>query len=418
MSRHSPDRRTLLRGLGVSLALPLLESALPRRAPAPSPRRLVVLAVPFGMVEEWFHPATSGRDYALPASLGPLAALRERFTVFSNLDHGVRGGHAATHTFLSGVKSTERATNPEGNLTLDQRVAEVFGPATRFPSLVFWDPGTSFTRNGVRVPSVASPSEAFRQLFVEESAEEKRFARAALETSDSILDAVRADAATLGGKLSAGDRAKLDEYLTSIRETEARLAASEQWLDRPRPRIDDPAADGLASGARDEPYGELRFEAWLDLAYLALASDSTRALLVSVPGCNFGLAGVSEGYHPITHHGQREERLSQLRLVETFFTTALARFLTRLAEARQADGASLLDSTQVLFGSGMSNGNRHTNSNLPLLLAGGRFRHGQHLDLGNREPLCNLYLAMLHELGIEDERFNRSTGALGGLAFG
>jgi hypothetical protein len=411
------DRRRLLQGFGTTLLLPRFEGLLPRRAPPP-PRRLFVLAVPFGMVEEWFHPKATGSDWELPPSLEPLATQRARFTLFSNLDHGVRGGHSATHTLLSGVKSTERATNPEGNLTLDQRVAETVGPATRFPSLVFWDAGTNFTRTGVRVPCLARPSQAFRELFVEASEDEKRFERAGLAASGSVLDAVRAEARRLAERLGTADRAKLDEYLTAVREAETKLAAAGEWLDRPRPRIDEPSAAGLGAGERDEPYGAVLLEAWLELAFLALRSDSTRVLTLAVPGCNWGLPEVSEGYHPITHHGQREERLSQLRAIERFQMTQLARFLARLASAEEADGSTLLDATQVLFGSGMSNGNRHTNSNLPLLLAGGRFRHGQHFDLGNREPLCNLFLTMLHELGIEDERFNRSNGPLSGLEFG
>src|SRR5262245_5307874 len=411
------DRRTFLRGVGVSLALPWLESTLPRGAVEPAPRRLAIVAVPFGMNEEWFHPATGGPDYVAGPTLAPLERLRRRFTVFSNLDHGVRGGHSATHTFLSGVKSTERATNPEGNLTLDQCVAEVLGNTTRFPSLVFWDAGTCFTRTGVRVPALASPALAFRQLFVDESEEEKRFRRASLRSSGSILDVVRADARSLAGRLGTTDRTKLDEYLTAIRETEGRLAEDEQWLDRPRPKVDGPAA-GSEEEDGEELHGDKLFEAWLDLAYLALLTDSTRVLTLAMTNCNFGLEGVHEGYHPITHHGLREERLAQLRIIEVHLATQVARFLERLENARQPDGSSLLDSTQVLFGSGMSNGNRHTNTNLPLLLAGGRFHHGQHVDAGNKEPLCNLYLSMLHELGIERERFNRSTGTLSGLAFG
>jgi hypothetical protein len=417
------DRRTLLRGVGASLVLPWLESALPRRAlprcvAEPAPRRLAIVALPFGMVEEWFHPAATGHDYVAGPTLAPLEGLRRRFTVFSNLDHGVRGGHSATHTLLSGVKSTERATNPEGNLTLDQCVAEVFGHHTRFPSLVFWEAGTSFTRTGVRVPALVSPSLAFRQLFVDETDEEKRFVRASLRSSGSILDTVRADARALAGKLGSTDRTKLDEYLTAIRETEGRLAGAEQWLDRPRPKVDGPAAGTEEEDDGDQPHGDKLFEAWLDLAYLALVTDSTRVLALVMPNCNFGLDGVHGGYHPLTHHGLREDRLSQLRIVEVHLATQVARFLERLDGVRQPDGSSLLDSTQVLFGSGMGNGNRHTNTNLPLLLAGGRFHHGQHIDAGNREPLCNLYLSMLHELGIERERFNRSTGTLSGLAFG
>lgn len=419
MSRPpSPDRRRFLLGAGVSLALPWLESLGSRGEREPAPRRLAILAVPFGMVEEWFHPERTGRDWTPPPSLEPLAAWRERFTTFSNLDHGVRGGHSATHTLLSGVKSTERATNPEGNLTLDQRMAEAVGHEARFPSLVLWSTGMNFTRNGVRVPGIQTPSEAFRQLFVETSASEKRSEHAALESSGSILDAVRAHARAIEDRLGRADREKLEEYFTSVRETEVRLAAAKEWLDRPRPVIDDEAAPDLASGERDSPYGAKLLEAWLDIAYLALRSDSTRALTISVPGCNWGLDGVFEGYHTISHHGQREVRLAQLRIIETFLTERLAGFLARLEETELQDGSSLLDTTQVLFGSGMSNGNRHTNSNLPLLLAGGPFRHGQHLDLQNREPLCNLYLSMLRGLGLEEERFNRSTGTLRGLEIG
>jgi len=368
------------------------------------------------MHEEWFHPPTAGRDYLAGPTLEPLEALRAHFTVFSNLDHDVRGGHSATHTFLSGVKATERSGSPEGNLTIDQRLAEAVGHETRFASLVLWDSGMNFTRTGVRVPAIASPGEAFRQLFVEESAGEKRFARAGLESSGSVLDAVRADARALAGRLGTGDREKLDEYFTALRETEAKLATAGRWLERAKPRIDDPAWTARADGtAAEEPYGAPQLEHWLELAYLAVLTDSTRALTIAVPSCNWGLAGVSEGYHPITHHGQREERLGQLRTIERFVTGALARFLERLRTGSGPDGASLLDSTLVLFGSGMGNGNRHTNSNLPLLLAGGGFRHGAHLDLEGAQPLCNLYLSMLRDLGCEAEGFQRSTGTLRGL---
>lgn len=411
------DRRAVLHGLGVALALPCLEALRPRRSPAASPRRLAVLALPFGMVEEWFHPAGTGLDWTPGPTLAPLEPLRAAFTTFSNLDHDVRGGHSATHTFLSGVKSTERAAHPDGNLTLDQRLAQVVGTSTRFPSMVFWEAGMSFTKTGVQVPAITQPSEAFRALFVEDSEEEKRFARASLATSGSILDAVREAARGLERRVSARDREKLDEYFTAIRETETKLSTAGEWFERPKPRVDDPSMEGVAEGKRDEPYGAPLLEVWLDLMYLALASDSTRVVTTSVPNCNWGLADGNQGYHTLSHHGQREDRLAPLRSIELDITAQLARFLGRLRDTRQADGTTLLDSTQVLFGSGMGNGNRHTNSNLPLVLAGGGFRHGQHLDLENREPLCNLYLSMLQELGLELERFNRSTGPLSGLEF-
>jgi uncharacterized protein DUF1552 len=414
-SKAGLDRRHVLRGLGACLALPLLEAMLPRRGPAPATRRLAVFTTPFGMVEEWFRPATTGAAYEPGPALLPLAPLRSRLTVFSGLDHGLKGGHAANHTLLSGVRSTERGAYPEGNVTVDQRAAEVLGSDTRFPSLVLWEEGMSFTRTGVRVPSIKRPSEAFRLLFVEETEEEHRFTRASLASRASILDAVRSDARALEERLGRTDREKLDEYFTAIRETEGRMQATEQWLGRPKPKPADPAARGLADGTRDEPYGKVLCEAWLDLAYLALWTDSTRVVTTSVSNANFGLDGVDQGYHTLSHHGHREDRLAQLRLIEVFLMEQLARFLGRLAGARQPDGSTLLDSTQVLFGSGLGNGNRHTNSNLPILLAGGGFRHGQHLDAGGKQPLCNLYLSMLRALGCELERFNLSTGTLAGL---
>jgi len=418
MAAATLDRRAFLRGLGASVALPGLESLRSRGASARPPRRLAILAVPFGMVEEWFHPAQAGGDWQTPLALAPLAHLRSRFTVFSNLDHGVNGGHSATHTFLSGVRSTERATNPEGNLTIDQRAAEVFGSRTRFPSMVLWNAGWNFTRTGVTVPSFSRPSEAFRHLFVEESEAEKARERAALGTRSSILDTVREDARSIANELGSADRTKLDEYCTSIRETERHLGEARQWLERPRPSVDDPAVAVLGSGARDEPAGELAFEAWLDIAHLALWTNSTSVLTVAMPDCNWGIEGATGGYHPMSHTSQRPEVLAQLQRIELHITTQVARFLERLERTQLSDGSSLLDSTTVLFGSGMGNGSRHTNTNLPLLLAGGTFHHGQHLDVSGREPLCNLFLSMLHELGIEDERFNRSSGTLRGLEFG
>jgi hypothetical protein len=411
------SRRSLLRGVGVSLALPMLASWGPRdsRPRAASPRRLAILSVPFGMVEEGFHPRAAGFDYELPATLAPLAPLRGEFTVFSRLDHGMKGGHAANHTLLSGIKLAERAAWPEGNVTIDQRAAEVLGTQTRFPSLVFWNSGLSFTRTGLRVPAVGRPSQAFRLLFVEESEREKRFARASLASSGSILDAVRADARRLQAEVDREDRAKLEEYFTSIRETEEKLQLAGAWLDREKPKVDGPEVAGIADGDRDEPYGAAQVELWFDLMYLALITDSTRVVATTVDNCNWGLEGVQQTYHTLSHHRMRDDLLQQLGITEVFLMRQLARFLGRLKETRQADGSTLLDSTQVLFGSGLGNGNRHTNDNLPMILAGGGFRHGQHLDCAGKQPLCSLYLSMLQALGCETERFNCSNGTLHGL---
>ena len=420
MSGSSVHRRTFLRGAGVSIALPFMESLLLRSSlaieKASRLHRMAVVSVPFGMVLDEFHPSKAGSDYELTSTLQPLARLKSDFTVFSNFDHGVRGGHGANHTLLSGIKSTERAAFPDGNLTVDQRAAELVGHRTRFPSLVFWQDGMSYTRTGVRVPSIDKPSKAFRLLFVDSTEKQRKFERNALASSGSILDAVRADAKSLNTQLGSEDQAKLEEYFTSIRETEKKLELAEDWVDRPKPKPQDTELKQVASGARDEKIGSTLVDAWLDLMYLALQTNSSHVVSLAVGNCNWGLDGVIDSYHTLSHHGQREDKLTQLAVVEEFLMGRLAHFIGRLKDTKQADGTSLLSSTQVLFGSGLGSGSRHSNDNLPMILAGGGFEHGQHLDGQSKQPLCNLYLSMLQNMGAEQDAFNRSQGTLTGLA--
>ena len=419
MKNQPIPRRTILRGAGASITLPFMESLLPRSSQAVEQAsqtpRLAVVTVPFGMVVDKFHPMTTGKDYELSQTLQPLAKHRGDFTAFSNFDHGVRGGHAANHALLSGVLSTERAGYPDGNISIDQRAAELVGHNTRFPSLVFWQQGMSFTRTGVRVPAVEKPSDAFRLMFVDDTAEKKKFDRAALDSSGSILDAVLSDAKGFKKQLGHEDQDKLEEYFSSIRETEKKLALAEQWIDQPKPKVSDPSVKKIGAGARDENTGGNLVGVWLDLMFLALQTDSTRVVSMAVENCNWGLDGVTESYHTLSHHGQREDRLSQLAIVEKFLMENFAGFLTKLKETKQADGTPLLNSTQVLFGSGLGSGSRHSNDNLPILLAGGGYKHGQHIDGQRKQPLCNLYLSMLQNMGAEQAYFNRSLGTLTGL---
>ena len=384
---------------------------------AGAPKRLLAINIPFGMHQDSFHPTDAGADYTLSKTLQPLQSVRDRFTVFSNLDHGVRGGHTAAHTFLSGVRYVDRASHKDGNITLDQRAAELIGDATRFPSLTLWNNKSivSWTRAGIKVPSVANPSDAFRLMFLEDSPTAKQRALDVLESSGSILDAVRENAASFQKKLGTSDSEKLEEYFESIRGVERKLEASEAWLDRPKPSIDDLKFKPLAEGKRDKGMLAEQFEIWLDLTVLAFQTDSTRVISIDVPNGNWGLDGVEQGYHTLSHHGQRVELLKQLEIIERFQMEQLATFIQRLADTKEADGSSLLDSTMVLFGSGLGSGSRHTNNNLPIIFAGGGFKHGQHLDAKHKQPLCNLYLSMLQQLGCEVDRFNTSTGTLTGL---
>ena len=397
-----------------------MESLLPRSSRAVeaisrSPR-LATLTVPFGMVVDKFHPTDSGKNYTLAPTLNPLAGLRDDFTVFSHFDHDVRGGHAANHTLLSGVKSTERAAYPDGNLTIDQRAAELVGHNTRYPSLLLWRTGMSYTRTGVRVPAIEKPSQAFKLLFVDDTEEQKKFNRKSVESSGSILDVVREDARGLKRQLGADDQQKLEEYFTSIRETEKKLQMAEGWIDRPKPKMTDSQNKKIESGSRDDKIGDNQVAVWLDLMFLALQTDSTRVLTMSLENCNWGLEGVTDSYHTLSHHGQREDKLGQLEIIEKFLMQNVARFIGRLKDTMQPDGSSLLDSTQVFFGSGLGSGSRHSNDNLPIILAGGGWKHGQHLDGQRKQPLCNLFLSMLQRMGAEQDYFNRSSGTLTGLA--
>lgn len=419
--RGKLNRRDVLRGAGVCIALPMLDAMIPRTAraadAAAAPKRMAVIHVPFGMYQNSFHPTDAGLDYPLSKTLQPLQSVTEHFSVFSHLDHGLRGGHTAAHTFLSGVKYVDRARHRDGNITLDQRAAELIGGATRFPSLTLWNKKSivSWTRAGIKVPAIATPSDAFRQMFVDDSTDAKQTVRKSLAASGSILDAVRENAGRFQKKLGVSDQRKLEEYLDSIRNVEKKLAASGAWLDQPKPVVDGLVAKSIGGGKRDKGTLAQLFDAWMDLVVLALQSDSTRVISIDVPDGNWGLDGVKQGYHGLSHHGQRDDLLQQLAIIESYQMERLAGLISRMADTKEPDGSSLLDSTMLLFGSGMGSGSRHTNDNLPLILSGGGFKHGRHLDMKHKQPLCNLYLAMLQQLGCEVDRFNTSTGTLTGL---
>jgi hypothetical protein len=416
--RHSsmgePSRRHFLRGVGVTLALPWMESVA-RTAEPTAGQRFVCVANPFGMVADAFFPTEEGLAAALPANLAPLEPLRGKFTVFSNLDHGTSGGHGLTHTFLSGVKSSEASSMPDGNVSLDQFLARSVAGQTRLP-VVNTAAGPAaegsvelcWTRTGVAVPPMMRVSQVFRKLFVSESAEQAAKRGVDYARKDSILDAVTGQAARMNRRLSGRDRAKLDQYFTAIREVEKSIAMEKDWLSKPRPHVD-------AKEPTDGPVTQ-QLPILFDLVALALETDTTRVATVEIPGSFDAKAvGVGAGhYHGLSHHGKDPTLMDGLRKVEHYQLLQLAKFLTKL------DKAGLLDTTQVLFGSGMGDGSAHTNKNLPVLLAGGGYRHRTHVILpteaGKRIPLSNLYLSMARRFGVETDSFGKSTGTFGELS--
>lgn len=408
-----------------ALALPALESfGLPKgqggadlRLANGTPKRLVCIGNSFGFHAPHFFPSKAGLIHSLPKALTPLQRHLKRMTVFSNLDHGVKGGHFAVHSFLSGVKQSQAASMPNGNLTLDQRAAEVLGSQTRFPSLVIGSENglhggcqMSWTRSGVRVPPIEGPRELFRKLYLQDDQKNQKIFRQKFDLKKSILDATLEDAKSLSKGLTGRDRDKLDEYFTSIREVERKIHQREKWqsVEKPKPSTDEPVNKNLVE---DIPV-------LYQLIGLALETDSTRIASFEMAGAQFktGLLGLKNGYHAYSHHGKKQENIDALLTLEQYQTKCFANFLDQLANTKSVEGNSLLDETTILFGSGMGNGNAHTNSDLPILLAGNGYQTGKHQELpsskSKRVPLSNLYLSILQDMGIEDDVFAHSNGTL------
>ncbi len=426
------NRRFFLKSAGATISLPLLESLSPRAlrlglalgsepgkaVGAARNMRMVCVGNMLGFVAPTFFPKNAGADYELPPLLEPLAPLRRDITLFSGLDHGIKGGHFAIHAFLSGVRTSDAKGMPEGNISVDQRAAETIGGATRFPSLAVGSEDgihggcmMCWNRAGTRIPPIPTPRELFRKLFVTDDAKVREKAADRLLLQGSILDAVHGDAKALEKKLDRRDREKLDEYFNSVRDVEKQLQLSQKWenVPKPKPEMKEPQNTGMVS---DLPV-------IYDLIVLALQTDSTRIATLEVGGDFRTTAlGVRKEYHALSHHGQVKENLDGLLKVEKYQTEQFARFLGKMKAVKDGDG-TLLDHTMVVFGSGMGNANAHTNNNLPVIFAGGGFRHGKHKafpqSAATRVPLCNLYLSMLQRFGVETKRFGTSTGTLTGL---
>ncbi len=405
------DRRTFLRGAGVALALPWLEAMRPRgraEAPAAVPRRLVAVETNMGILPQFFFPDRAGRDYPLTPYLQKLAAVRDQLTILSGVSHpGVTGGHAAEKCFLTGTPHPERG-GFRNWISLDQFAAERVGNQTRYASLVLAmssenNQTLSFTRSGAPVPAERSPNRLYRRLFLQGRPEDVEANVEALRQDRSLLDFVTDQSKRLNRSLSPADRQRLDQYFTSVRELEQRLHGAEEWEHRPKPKVNAPAPQDI-----DDPREFVRkTQLMFDVIKLALETDSSRVISLFID---------TTVIHNITHHGNRPEVIAELRSKEEGQFEVLGRFLRSLGETHE-QGQSLLDRTMVLYGTCMGSANSHSNLNLPVLLAGGGFRHGQHLafDPNNNYPLTNLFVSLLQRLGIETHEFSTGRGTLRGL---
>ncbi|MDA1014411.1 MAG: DUF1552 domain-containing protein [Planctomycetota bacterium] len=437
------SRRHMLRGLGACVSLPLLDAMLPRVVARPSTYqplakslgvhpRMICCYVPNGVnIAEWV-PKDAGKDYTLSPTLSVLKEHRADFTVISGVGHPAsKGGHSGADTWLTGADLQAAPGNDYTNsVSADQVVAEVHGKDTRFPSLQFSDSsGTgaaghshtlSFDRGGTPIPAQDSPRRLFERLFVPDSADDRAATLRRYAEKKSILDSVLADATGLNRRLGGKDRQKLDQFLTSVRETERRVGRLESWIDVPKPKVD---ANGLQ--LESQPHNGHDRPMWIDvmleLSYLAFITDTTRVISFEWSREAGGYGGGGENHHELSHHGGDAGMLQKLAVIDRFHLQHLARFLTFLKSTADGEG-NMLDHTLVLFGSGMNSGQggEHSPKNLPLLTAGGSrlgLKHGRHLafDVKNHPPLSNVLLTLIQKMGVAAETFRDSTGTLTGL---
>ena len=435
------NRRHVLRGLGACIALPALhcmEAAT--KAAGPKPKRSVFIYVPNGVNTLAWQIQKAGKDFEFTKPMAALERHRQNVTPISGLYHpnGIGRHHNCDKIWLTAEKITADGGAFRNSVSVDQLMAEKHGTHTRFPSLELTVTGGSlaWSRDGIPLPAERRPKEIFNRLFGEEKGGIGA-ARRRLNRRASVLDLVLDDARILRKKMGTEDRTKLDEYLTSVREVEVRTERADSWLDVPKPTIDAKTKAHLTRNIPNTDAGDY-YRTVYDMMVLALRTDMTRVITCMSGNEGNGLAipeiGVSQTRHELSHHNGDPEQIRRLTECDTFLVEQFAYLLDQL-QGIEDQGESLLDSTQVLFGSGMAYGHSHGNANLPMVLAGGKslgLQHGQHIDYNlphiekydvetpkNHYRVCsrpvdsdahltNLFLTMLHRMDIEADSFKDS----------
>lgn len=420
------------------MALPVLECMRPLRAAEKiqKPKRSVFVYLPNGVNTNDYKIDEAGANYKLSRILSPLKKQRANITPISGLYHPNSFGiaHNATNTWLTGAKHgpTDRNT-----ISVDQLIAGVTGSKTRFSSLELSNQGhrLAVSADGIQLPAEKNPAVVFKELFTEpEGGIDKQ--RRKLNRRESILDLVLDDANALSNKLGKEDRGRLDQYLTAVREVEIRTKRAESWLETPRPKIDPTIAGKLNRNVPLERLGEY-LRTMYDIIILAFETDMTRVVTFNTGNEGTGPAvpeiGVKRDRHSLSHHNGNKEALEQLTRSDEFNVLQFSYFLDRLSEINDGEG-KLLDTTVALYGSGLSYGNSHGTTSLPLVLAGGSglgFKHGAHVDynqqikefkgygngvgvyhspVNSKAHFSNLLLTIAQKMGVESETFSDSNG--------
>ena len=430
-------RRTFLRGVGATVALPLLDAMVPSmtalaQTPARPVRRLGFVYVPMGSdIARWTPPGDGGALKELSISLGPLAPVKDQITVVSNLElkNAYPGTHATSNaSFLSAAKAKwTESTDYYLGTTVDQIAAQQMGQETQLPSLELamdlldmvgqcdngyacvYQNNLSWSSPTSPLPAEAHPRVVFERLFGEGGSAAER--RAALGRRASLLDWVRDDIARLQGTLGPGDRTKVSEYLDTVREVERRIQKAEaETENNPLPDLDRPV--GVPAAYAD--HARLMF----DLQVLALRGDVTRVITFQLAressNRTYPEIGVPDPHHPLSHHGNIPEKLAMLAKINQFHVSLFGSFLEQLASVPEGDG-SLLDHSLYMYGSGMGNPNVHDHVNLPIVVAGGgagRTKGGRHIKYEEPTPMANLHLTLLDAVGVKLDTFSDSTGTI------
>ena len=434
------DRRHALRTMGTCIALPMLECMIPLNAKEKtnSPRRSAFIYLANGVHSLNYQITKPGKDYQFSRSLKPLEKFRNTITPISGLHHPGSLGHHhnCINVFLTGGKIGAAHRN---TISVDQKMAQISGQHTRYPSMeiALTQGSLAWTADGVQLPAQRRCSQIFASLF-EEPKGGIAAQRKALRRKASVLDDNLAEVRTLSQKMSAADKGRLDQYLTSVREAEISTRRADAWLDTPLPKISEADRKRTNRDIAKTQAGDY-FRTVYDLMVLAFQTDVTRVATFSLGGEGDAFAipeiGITESRHQLSHHGGDEGYMEKLTNYDTFAIEQFGYFLTRLSKTKDLNGKSLLGSTMSLFGSGMSYGHSHGNANLPLVLAGGSdlgLKHGSHLDFnkghfdgytldkpGDHYRLCsrpantdahmsNLLLLMAQKMGVETDQFGDS----------